>query len=46
MRNLQIIAKHSAKYQVSPIMDSEGMVGTESKSAWAVTPTKIVKSKF
>ena len=27
-------------------MNIEGMVGTESKSAWAVTPTKIVNSKF
>ena len=31
------------RYQVSPVMNIEGMVGTESKSAWAVTPTKIVK---
>ena len=27
-------------------MKIEEMVGTESKSAWAVTPTKIVKSKI
>ena len=45
MRHLQIIAKHSAYYEVSPIMSIEEMVGTESMSAWTVTPTKIVKSK-
>ena len=27
-------------------MNIEGMAGIESKSAWAVTTTKIVKSKF
>ena len=41
--HLQTMPKHSASYQVSPIMNIEGMVGTEPKSAWAVTPTEIVK---
>ena len=27
-------------------MNIEGKVGTESKSAWAVTPTKILKSSL
>ena len=38
IRHLQIIAKHSA-YQGSPVMNVEGMIWTESMSAWAVTPT-------
>ena len=43
MRHLQITAKHSAQYQVSPIMDSDGMVGTESKLV-KNSQIKILKS--
>ena len=38
--HFQIIAKHSAQYQVSPIMNLEVVVGPESKSAWVGTPAK------
>ena len=41
-QQLYIIAKHSAKYQVSLIITVERGVGTESMSAWAGSPSKIV----
>ena len=43
---LQFIAKHSAKYQVSLVMNTEEMVGTESMSSWAATPTKNIQIKI
>ena len=43
--NMTLDVYHGRK-RITHNMNIEGMAGTESKSAWAVTPTKKVKSKF
>ena len=46
MRHVQIIAKDSAKYQVNPVMNVEGMIWMKAMSAWAVTPNKNSQIKI
>ena len=49
--HLHIIGKNSTKFQMKPIKDVGGVAETRSwlakfNSAWAITPSKIVESKF
>ena len=49
--HLHIIGRKSTKFQMNPMKDVEGVAQTRSwlakfKSAWAMTPSKIVESKF
>ena len=48
---VHIIGRKSTYFQMNPMKDVEGVVETRSwlaklKSAWAITPSKIVGSKF
>ena len=49
--HLHFIGRKSTKFQMNPIKDVGGSAQTRSwlakfKSAWAIAPSKIVKSKF
>ena len=49
--HLHIIGRKSTKFQMNPMKDVEGVAQTrlwlaKFKSAWAITPSKIVESKF
>ena len=44
--HLQIMARHSAKFQINPIKDVAGVAGTRSESARAITPSEMAKTKI
>ena len=44
--HLQIMMKHSAKFQVNLIKDVAEVAGTRSESARAVTPSKMAETKI
>ena len=49
--HLHIIGRKCTKFQMNPMKDVEGVAQTRSwlakfKSAWVITPSKIVESKF
>ena len=49
--HLHITGRKSTKFQMNPMKDVEGVAETRSwlakfKSPWAITPSKIVESKF
>ena len=49
--HLHIVGRKSTKFQMNPIKDVGGVAETRSKlakfkSTWAITPSKIVESKF
>ena len=41
--HLQIMVKHSAKFQINSIKDVAGVMGTRSESARVITPNKNQK---
>ena len=43
---LQIMAKHSARFQINLIKDVAGVAGARSESARAITPSKMAKTKI
>ena len=43
--HLQIMVKHSAKFQINWIKDVAGVAGTRLESARAITPPKMAKIK-
>ena len=43
--HLQIMVKHSAKFQINWIKDVAGVAGTSLESARAITPPKMAKIK-
>ena len=43
--HLQIMVKHSAKFQINSIKDVAGVAGTRSESARAITPPKDGQNK-
>ena len=44
--HLQIMMKHSAKFQVSSIKDVAGVAGTRYESARAITLSKMAETKI
>ena len=44
--HLQIMANHSAKFQINSIKDAAGVAGTRSESERAITTSKMAKTKI